>query len=397
MRCLRKWRRRAGIYGPQPMMKAALPTELRGIGEQLQEHAEQADTPSVNEPLDRLERAASEIGKAWSGSSFGFHARVYYAGLTPPPPGAHFSSEWGFEGVFQGTTGDWREFVHDEIVDTIRDRAGRPDIREAELVSEAARRAFDQAQADAASLIRAFLATRPDGFLESMADQIENKVALTKSQAMKAQLPVGGSFMSRDSVALMQGLHVAPHQEVLAEVVALRSPITACADLQTLIVRASVHIERLEALPSVHPPAQGEAIFIGHGRSPAWRELKDFIQDRLHLPWAEFNRVPVAGISTITRLSQLLDGAGIAFLILTAEDETLEGETLARQNVVHEAGLFQGRLGFERAIVLLEEGCSEFSNIHGLGQIRFAPGNIAGTFEEVRRVLEREGFLEESP
>jgi len=31
--------------------------------------------------------------------------------------------------------------------------------------------------------------------------------------------------------------------------------------------------------------------------------------------------------------------------------------------------LFQGRLEFHRAIILLEEGCSEFSNIVGLNQI----------------------------
>ena len=40
-------------------------------------------------------------------------------------------------------------------------------------------------------------------------------------------------------------------------------------------------------------------------------------------------------------------------------------------NVVHEAGLFQGRLGFTRAIVLLEEGCAEFSNIQGLQRSDF--------------------------
>lgn len=62
-------------------------------------------------------------------------------------------------------------------------------------------------------------------------------------------------------------------------------------------------------------------------------------------------------------------------------------------NVVHEAGLFQGRLGFTKAIVLLEEGCEEFSNIQGLGQIRFPKGNIAPAFEEIRRVLEREGLI----
>ena len=46
-----------------------------------------------------------------------------------------------------------------------------------------------------------------------------------------------------------------------------------------------------------------------------------------------------------------------------------------------------------RAIVLLEEGCEEVSNIEGLGQIRFPAGDIAATFEEVRRVLEREGVI----
>lgn len=41
--------------------------------------------------------------------------------------------------------------------------------------------------------------------------------------------------------------------------------------------------------------AVGDKVFIGHGRSPAWRELKDFLAERLGLPWDEFNRVPVAG------------------------------------------------------------------------------------------------------
>jgi len=65
---------------------------------------------------------------------------------------------------------------------------------------------------------------------------------------------------------------------------------------------------------------------------------------------------------------------------------------LLTQNVIHEIGLFQGHLGFGRAVVLLEEGCEEFSNIHGLGQLRFPRGNIAASFEDVRRALEREGL-----
>jgi predicted nucleotide-binding protein len=132
---------------------------------------------------------------------------------------------------------------------------------------------------------------------------------------------------------------------------------------------------------------------LGHGRSNEWRKLKDFVQDRLGLPWDEFNRIPVAGITNVARLSEMLEAAAIAFIILTAEDEMVDGQVQARMNVIHEAGLFQGRLGFTKAIVLLEEGCSQFSNIEGLGQIRFPEGNIAAAFEEIRLVLEREGLL----
>jgi len=57
------------------------------------------------------------------------------------------------------------------------------------------------------------------------------------------------------------------------------------------------------------------------------------------------------------------------------------------KNVVHEAGLFQGRLGFKKAILLLEETCEKFSNIDGLGYIPFPKGRIRAAFEDIRKVL----------
>lgn len=135
------------------------------------------------------------------------------------------------------------------------------------------------------------------------------------------------------------------------------------------------------------------SVFIGHGRSPIWRELKDFIADRLALPWDEFNRDSVAGIATTERLVQMLDNAGFAFLVMTAEDEHADATVHARANVIHEVGLFQGRLGMRKAIILLEEGCHEFSNIHGLSHIPFSCGHISSAFEEIRRVLEREHIV----
>lgn len=78
---------------------------------------------------------------------------------------------------------------------------------------------------------------------------------------------------------------------------------------------------------------------------------------------------------------------------MTGEDEQPDGKLRARMNVIHEAGLFQGRLGFTKAIVVLEDGCEEFSNIQGLGQIRFPKGKIKACFDEIRQVLEREGVI----
>lgn len=138
--------------------------------------------------------------------------------------------------------------------------------------------------------------------------------------------------------------------------------------------------------------ANAGKIFIGHGRSPIWREVKDFIVERLKLPCDEFNRESVAGLPTFERLSQMMDQASFAFLIMTAEDEHVDATLHARENVIHEVGLFQGRLGSRKAIVLLEDGCQKFTNIDGQSHILFPPGHVTAAFEDMRRVLEREVF-----
>lgn len=134
-------------------------------------------------------------------------------------------------------------------------------------------------------------------------------------------------------------------------------------------------------------------VFIGHGRSLEWMALKDFLQNELRLEYEEFNRVAPEGKATKERLTEMLDNSSFAFLVMTAEDEHADETIHARENVVHEVGLFQGKLGFERAIILLEEGCTEFSNIAGTIQMRFPRGSIDACFEKIRRVLKREGIV----
>ncbi len=139
-----------------------------------------------------------------------------------------------------------------------------------------------------------------------------------------------------------------------------------------------------------------DRIFIGHGRSLQWLVLKDSLENRLQLKVEEFNRVSSVGIAVSQRLSEMLDSALFAFLVMTAEDEQIDKSMHARENVIHEVGFFQGRLGFLKAVTLVEDGCNVFSNMDGLGHIKFPQGNISAAFEEVRKVLEREKIFPSS-
>jgi len=134
-------------------------------------------------------------------------------------------------------------------------------------------------------------------------------------------------------------------------------------------------------------------IFIGHGRSKLWALLQLYIKDDLKLKTLTFEDESRTSETIINILSQFLDESSFAILIMTAEDETADGKIRARQNVIHEAGLFQGRLGFDRVVILKQDSVEEFSNIAGLQYIQFAGDNIEQTFYELQRKLKKTGLL----
>ncbi len=131
-------------------------------------------------------------------------------------------------------------------------------------------------------------------------------------------------------------------------------------------------------------------IFIGHGRSRLWARLKIYLEDELDLATVTYESESRTGDSIVPVLEKMLDQTSFAVLLLTAEDDGAVGAKRARQNVIHEAGLFQGRLGFGRAVLLIQEGIEEFSNVAGLQHIPFPGDNVEQTFYELQRVLKRE-------
>lgn len=129
------------------------------------------------------------------------------------------------------------------------------------------------------------------------------------------------------------------------------------------------------------------AIFLGHGNSGTWRELKEFLELQ-HYDVVTYETEKRLGDSVKETLERMLYRCNFAVLLHTAEDEQRDGAMRARQNVVHETGLFQGRLGFARAIIVREEQCDSFSNVEGINEIRFK--SVREAFGEVLLGIRRE-------
>ena len=360
--------------------------ELLRIAQLMDQLAVMATQERIKEPLQGLNKAAEETGRAWSGSWIGYHANTYFRDLQPKPPGEHFSQEWG-----KGSPNVWIEFDREFVLEAIDDAAGRPDIEHAISFNEEATEEFRSHKSTMYSILEIEQEDSGSSFLLRIMEETDKLAIQTWQEIVRSQMPK--AVTSRDSLAFNQGIWTPPHISVIARVESIRHTAYIAMRLGKLARQAEAHISRRRSQQRGNAEA-GTIVFIGHGHSKSWLELKDFIQSRLKLPVDEFNRVSTAGVSNVYRLAEMIESAAFAFLVLTGEDEQSTGGLHPRMNVVHEAGLFQGRLGFERAIVILEDGCEEFSNIAGLGQLRFQKDNIKSVFEEVRMVLEREGVLE---
>jgi hypothetical protein len=332
------------------------------------------------------------VSAAFNGSWLGYHANIYYESFSTPVAGDHFSPEWGFMMRRDDTSSGWREMTYEQVENAIFRRISDDYKKRLNTIYENAKQTGDEIQRKVILILRGIPKTHNEPNIDEFKNDFSKIVLnLTIKDVINHMSPRGGQI-SRDSTALSQGWKTPPHVNLLAWHVTRWSIFD---ELKKAIKTIDSLIGYLDLFGKEGEGTMTKAtkIFIGHGGSTLWKELKEFLNDRLKLQWDEFNRESPAGLATKEKLNAMLNDAQFAFLIMTAEDEHVNQTQHARENVIHEIGLFQGRLGFERAIVLLENGCSEFTNIIGLNQIRFDSDNLKGKFEEIRMVLEREDII----
>ena len=371
----------------------AMSEELLQMAEDLEKLAVSSRQEQIQQPLERIKQAADDVGIAWSGSWLGYHASVYYRDFQTPPPGAHFNKGWGLkQPAFDvGSTGDWVEYATEHVRAAIFQRASCASLEPARTFADEANIEFSKNKRTLQSIIELEMEDSNSPFLTGLKEEAEDLTVINENQFVQRLMP-DYNFTTHDEVAGHQGMRVPPHIAVLSEAYAIQHTINIVGSLAETARQVESHVSRQHRRQQ-QGSSIGTRVFIGHGRSLIWRELKDFIEDKLGLPVDEFNSVQTAGTSTTDRLMEMLSSAAIAFLVMTGEDEQPTGELRPRENVVHEAGMFQGRLGFERAIVILEDGCEKFSNNAGLTHIPFPKGRIRAAFQDVREVLEREGLI----
>lgn len=133
-------------------------------------------------------------------------------------------------------------------------------------------------------------------------------------------------------------------------------------------------------LIEVHKP--DFKVFIGHGGDAQWEQVRAYCE-RAGYSIEAFESDYRAGQATLEVVENMIASSAVAVVVMTGADQTVDHRTLARQNVVHEIGFAQGKIGVRNTIILLEEGTEEFSNIAGITEVRFRKGEIHRTEKEV--------------
>lgn len=160
------------------------------------------------------------------------------------------------------------------------------------------------------------------------------------------------------------------------------------------VLERSLNTQKTEENVKINEKQQ--CIFIGHGGSPLWNAIVTFLTQHMQFEATKihyFEKESRAGIFTSEVISEMLNKTTFAIIIMTADDEIENEKVRARQNVIHEIGLFQGKLGYNKVAILKQEGVEEFSNIAGLQYIGFKDQEIDQTFWKLQEMLKREEII----
>jgi CAP12/Pycsar effector protein, TIR domain len=144
---------------------------------------------------------------------------------------------------------------------------------------------------------------------------------------------------------------------------------------------------------SVEKPINDNCIFVGHSRSKLLTKLIAFLEDELNIKTITYDSESKEGDSITSVSEKLLNTVAFAILILTPEDETKEDKIKVHRNLVYETGLFQGKLGFKKVLILHQRGIGDLPDFTKAHSIKLIDKNIEQIFIEVKQILKSENII----
>lgn len=158
--------------------------------------------------------------------------------------------------------------------------AGNPDTTQLDTAARKAIKLFEESHEQIATLLTVMVERTRSALIEELRDSAKSLKSYFSQEEIIGSMRPQGNFMTRDSLAMSQGI-VPPHHIVI--LAWLQSKATAfhnLGELGKIAKRAAAYLERRQTERIVKSESAVERIFIGHGRSPIWWELKEFSR-----PW----------------------------------------------------------------------------------------------------------------
>ena len=130
-------------------------------------------------------------------------------------------------------------------------------------------------------------------------------------------------------------------------------------------------------------------IFISYGHNELLKlKLKEFIRERVKREIIILDELPNRGLTIVEKLEKASAFCNCAIVLLTKDDEIMDGGMRPRQNVIHEIGFFQGKYGRNKVILLCERGVELLSNISGIMRIEFDVTHFEAVYDAIRMELD---------
>jgi len=251
------------------------------------------DMEPVQSIQTRLLENCQKVGLAWCGSWLGYFANIYLEGLRPARPGEHFDVEWGSIGGYGNrSVGRWCEYSFEAVKAEIMQCAGVNDLGPLNDAAGQAEDAFDTARGDIIPALDAILSTREDKTLRGLRKTIAEMASRISMEQFADVLRPKGQFITRDTMAAGGGQRVPPHVQFQIWIMERCSCGQQAKELAKTTRQAVKYMQYKMNMKGGSVAKTDGTIFIGHGGAPAWRDVKDFIQDRLRSWGAPLHEPP---------------------------------------------------------------------------------------------------------